>query len=402
MSEELLFSGLKVLDVSSWIAAPSCATILADHGADVIKVEAPEVGDAYRGYYQMPPSPNSEVNYTWQLDNHSKRSLVLNLKTQAGRDVLLQLVDTCDVYVTNQPLPLRRALQLMPDDLRPRNPRMIYASLTAYGENGPDKDREGFDLVAYWSRSGLMNQMRHAGTEPVQAMAGMGDHPTAMALYANVVTALLRRERTGEGAFVHTSLLANGLWSASCFAQSVWADADFSTIPGQRLTTALYEAADGRWLQFTMVRTEELFDRLVMALEQLDWLADERFVSLESRIEHAPELTRMMRDVIRTRTAAEWMDAFRAHDVPAALVAEFQDLPDDPQVVENDMASAPGEDLGMARVIRAPINVSGVGRVAPTRAPDMGEHSREVLTELGYSPVQIEELAANGVINPES
>ena len=398
VSEELLFSGLKVLEVGTWIAAPCSAAMLADMGAEVIKVEQPEVGDGYRAYYTLPPSPDSEINYTWALDNKSKRSITLNLKSDEGKAALLELVKQCDVYITNQPFPLRRQVGLMWEDLQPLNERMIYASLTAYGEEGPERDREGFDLVAYWSRSGLMNQMRHKGVEPFQAMAGMGDHPTGVALYASIVTALLKRERTGKGSKVHTSLLANGLWSASCFAQSVWAEGDFSQIPGQRITTALYEAADGRWIQFSMIRSEEDFDRLLVALDKLEWLADERFVTPESRIEHAEALTGMLREVMATRTAAEWMSLLHSHDVPAALVAEFQDLPEDPQVLANNMAVVPREDIGMARLVRDPVNVDGVGRVAPGRAPEMGEHSEEILTELGYSPEQIAAMRGNGVI----
>ncbi|MFT7651881.1 MAG: crotonobetainyl-CoA:carnitine CoA-transferase CaiB-like acyl-CoA transferase [Candidatus Azotimanducaceae bacterium] len=394
----LLFEGLKVLDVGSWIAAPSCATILADLGADVIKIEAPEVGDVYRTYYQMPPSPDAEVNYTWILDNHSKRSLTLNLKNEAGREVLLRLMRDCDVYITNQPLPMRRSLQLMPEDLMPQNPRMIYASLTAYGEKGPDADRESFDLVAYWSRSGLMNQMRHKGVEPIQAMAGMGDHPTGMSLYANIVTALLKRERTGEGSLVHTSLLANGIWSASCFAQSSWAAGDFSPIPGQRVTTALYEASDERWLQFSMIRTEEMFDRLLLALDKAEWLVDERFTSMESRLTHAAELTQLFREVIAQRSSSEWMVVFQANDVPAALVAEFHDLPLDEQVLANDMAMPPAVDLGMERVIRAPINVSGVAHRPAEPAPEMGEHNDAILAEMGYSAQEIANFKREGIV----
>jgi crotonobetainyl-CoA:carnitine CoA-transferase CaiB-like acyl-CoA transferase len=398
MSDDLLFEGLTVLDVGTWIAAPTAANMLADLGARVIKIEQPEVGDAYRNYYQMVVSPESEINYTWALDARNKRSLTLNLKSDEGRGILERLVRECDVYITNQPLPMRRALRLTWEDLQPLNERLIYASLTAYGEEGPERDKEGFDLVAYWSRSGLMNQMRHKGNEPFQAMAGLGDHPTGVALYASIVTALLKRERTGRGSKAHTSLLANGLWSASCFAQAAWADADFSTIPGQRLTTALYETRDGRWLQFSMVRTEEAFDAMLMALDRPDWLADERFASLETRVAHAEVLTPMIREVIRERTAAEWLPVFHDFGVPVALVAEFQDLPNDPQVLANDMAVVPVEDVGMARVIRDPVNVDGVRRVGVTKAPDLGEHSEEILAEMGYTRAEIEWLRAQGVV----
>jgi len=398
VSDDFLFQGMKVLDVGTWIAAPTAATMLADLGAEVIKVEQPEVGDAYRNYYQAVVSPESAINYTWALDARNKRSLSLNLKSDEGRAILERLIRSCDVYITNQPLPMRRALGLTWEDLQPLNDRMIYASLTGYGEEGPERDRESFDLVAYWSRSGLMNQMRHKGTQPFQAMAGMGDHPTGVALYAGIVTALLKRERTGKGTRVHTSLLANGLWSASCFAQAAWANADFSTIPGQRITTALYETRDGRWLQFSMVRTEADFDGMLMALGCLDWLADERFATPESRLEHAETITAMLREVIAERTAAEWLGLMRENEVPVALVAQFQDLPDDPQVIANDMAVEPIEDVGMSRVIRDPVNVDGVRRVGVKKAPELGEHSAEILAEMGYSQADIDRLRQQGVV----
>lgn len=397
--DQLMFAGLKVLDVSSWIAAPTCAAMLADMGADVIKVEPPEIGDGYRAYYQLPPSPNSEVNYTWALDNKNKRSITLNLKNEEGLDLLHRLIADCDVYVTNMPLPLRREIGLMYEDIAPLNERMIYASLTAYGEEGPERDKEGFDLVAYWSRSGLMNQMRHKGIEPFQAMAGMGDHPTGVALYGSIVTALLRRERTGKGGKVHTSLLANGLWSASCFAQAAWAkDADWSQIPEQRLQTALYQTADGRWIQLSMIRTVELFDHVVLVLGHPEWLADERFSTPESRIEHHQVLTEMMREVIAARTAKEWMSEFEAEGLPVAMVAEFGDLPSDPQVLINNMAMDPAEDIGMDKMIRDPINVDGLGRVGARNPPEHGEHADEILREIGLSPEHIQALRDRGIV----
>jgi crotonobetainyl-CoA:carnitine CoA-transferase CaiB-like acyl-CoA transferase len=397
VADELLFEGLKVVDVGSWIAAPTCATILADMGADVVKIEPPD-GDAYRNYYLLPVSPNSDINFTWTLDNRNKRSMMLNLKTEAGKQVLHDLVKACDVYITNQPLAMRRALGLTHEDLQPLNPRMVYASLTAYGEKGPERDRESFDVVAYWSRSGLMNQMRHKGIEPVQAMGGMGDHPTGIALYGSIVTALLRRERTGMGGKAHTSLLANGLWSASCYAQAAWADADFSEMAPQRLTTAIYQAADGRWIQFSMLRSVEEFDLVLVLLGHVEWLADERFATHEDRLENYEILTDMIRAAIVEKTSAEWMELFRDNGINIALVAEFPDLPNDPQVLANDMAPEAPADMEMTRVVRDPINVDGVARVGPRKAPAPGEHSEEILGEMGYSAEQIALLKADGIV----
>ncbi len=188
-----LFEGLKVLDVGTWIAGPVATTMLADFGADVIKVEMPGVGDTYRQFAGYPATPNADVNYTWLMDARNKRSLTLNLKSEKGRGILLQLVAECDVYVTNQPMGMRRSFGLTYEDLHSHNQSMIYASLTAYGEQGPERDREGFDLVAYWSRTGLMDLVRSDGAAPAHSLPGMGDHPTAVAMYANIVTALLRR-----------------------------------------------------------------------------------------------------------------------------------------------------------------------------------------------------------------
>ena len=218
----LLFEGLKVLDVGSWIAGPVAATMLADRGAEVLKVEVPEAGDGYRHYALLPFTPTADTNYTWAMDARNKRSLALNLKNKDGMNILRKLIRDCDIYITNQPLPLRRELNLNYEDIRSLNDRMIYASLTPYGEEGPDRDNEAFDLVAYWNRSGMMNQMRHPGVEPVQALPGMGDHPTAVSVYAGIVTALMQRERTGKGTMVHTSLLANGVGLLPVWHRRSW------------------------------------------------------------------------------------------------------------------------------------------------------------------------------------
>ncbi len=396
-----MFEGLKVLDVSTWIAAPVASTILADMGAEVIKIEQPELGDGYRNFALLPFTPTADVNYTWALDNRNKRSLALNLKSAAGMEVLHRLVADCDIYITNHPQAMRRQLGLTYEDLKPLNERMIYASLTAYGEEGPERDREGFDLVAYWSRSGLMDMVRPIGGEPAQSLPGMGDHPTGIALYACIVTALLRRERSGKGGIVHTSLLANGLWSASCLAQAVFANADFGVYldPDRaHFTRALYQAADGRWLQFTMLRTVEEFDQFIVVLGLFDLLADDRFATPESRFEHGAELTQMLREVILQKPSAQWMQAFTEAAVPAALVGQIQDLPSDAQVAINNMTTEPIEDVGMSRVIRDPLNVEGARRVGVKKSPELGEHSQEILAELGYSSEQIAGFLAEGVI----
>lgn len=401
MTEPLLFADLKVLDVGSWIAAPVATTMLADYGAQVIKIEAPDLGDGYRNFAAMPGAPDAESNYTWHMDNRNKRSITLNLKSVAGRQVLRELVAQCDVYVTNLPQPMRRQWQLTYEDLAEVNPSMIYASLTAYGENGPERDREGFDLVAYWSRSGLMDLVRAPGGAPAPALPGMGDHPTAVTLYASIVTALLQRERTGRGSHVHTSLMANGVWSASCIAQGVFADASFDNYflnQSRQFTRLLYEASDGRWLQFSMVRTDDEVDALLIALERPDALVDERFATSEARLEHGVELKALIAESIAQHSSTEWMSLFADAGVPAALVGQVADLANDQQVRDNTMAIPAPTGSAMERMIKHPINIDGLATREHAPAPTQGQHSGEVLQELGYNPEQIAQMREDGVI----
>src|SRR3954453_7576060 len=213
-----IFAGLRVIDCASWIAGPAAATIMSDFGADVIKIEPPGAGDPWRG---RGANPNAATDYYWQLTSRNKRSLALDLKHEAGRAVLYRLAADADVFVTNFPLPVRDRLKLAPDDLLPLNPRLIYASFTAYGEQGEEAAKTGFDSTAYWARTGLMDAVRaELDTPPARSMPGMGDHPSATGMYAAIVTALYRREKTGKGGIVRSSLLQNGLWANACAVQT--------------------------------------------------------------------------------------------------------------------------------------------------------------------------------------
>src|SRR6202008_2359012 len=214
MTESNIFSGLKVVDLSSFIAGPSAATILTDFGADVVKVEPPE-GEMWRIGQKIPPQPHSKEAYPFQLANRNKRGVALNLKSANAQQVLERLAKWADVFIVNTPHPARKKLKLEYEDVVQWNPRLIYADLTGFGDKGPDASLPGFDVTSYWARSGLLLMTRDAGAPPPWPVAGSGDNATAVGLYSAIVTALYRRERTGEGAHVTTSLLAEGVWSAS-------------------------------------------------------------------------------------------------------------------------------------------------------------------------------------------
>ncbi len=400
---EYLFSGLRVIDCATVIAAPAAAMMLADFGADVIKIEQPGEGDMLRMLSHIPSTPEAGNDWFWQMDGRNKRSLALDLKQPAGKEILYKLVAGCDVFITNQPLDVRASLGLAYEDLQPLNPRMIYASLTAYGEQGPERERKGFDQLAYWARSGLMDLMRAPDTTPTQGLPGMGDHPTGVAVYAGIVTALLQRQRTGEGGMVHTSLLANGLWSAAGIAQGVLAGGDMPAYREINKVNAamfrVYQAADGRWLQFNMVRNEELLSLALAGMDALHLLTDERFMTLEDMWANRKALGDELQAIISTRDSAQWLDIFTGLGVPVNRVALVEETLRDKQITANNM-SLPTDGAGIAapRLLNHPLQISSVAQVGPVRAPALGEHSAQVLAELGYSASEVARLRARGVI----
>ena len=404
-TSERPFEGLKVIDAASWIAAPTAAMILGDLGADVIKIEPPGDGDPYRGLIDNPALPQSGVNHTWIMDGRCKRSLSLNLKSDAGRDILLRLVAYCDVYITNQPFPVRRRLRLEYDDLAPLNPRMIFASLSAYGEKGPERDKGAFDGVAFWARAGLEDLVRARDAPPAPSLPGMGDHPTGVALYAAITTALYRRQRTGRGGLVHTSLLANGFWSNGCLGQAALAGADFEewrSRPADRpgsFTRALYETSDGRYLQLIMVRSDEEQERLLRIAGLGGMLEDECFADPDARFENVGPIIERLGEVIAERPAQEWLERFHAEGVGASLVVLPQELIDDEQAKANDVLVAPSDpEVGVPWIINHPVRLEGVDEIGSVRPPEVGEHTEEILGELGFDREGIDALRTDGVI----
>src|ERR1700675_441696 len=242
---------------------------MSDFGAAVIKIEPPGAGDPYRR--RAVPVPERPLNPGFILDARNKRSLALDLRTEAGRKVLYRLVSEADVFITNYPPPVRQRLRITYDDLAPLNERLIYASFTGYGETGPEANKPGFDATAWWARSGLMHLVR-AGEEtpPARSLPGMGDHPSSMATYGAIVTALYQRERTGKGNYVSSSLLANGLWANGCSVQAaLCGEKVVPQPPRERGLNALrvhYRCRDGRWLLLSIAADEWRWEKFKSCL----------------------------------------------------------------------------------------------------------------------------------------
>src|SRR5437588_12170055 len=260
---ENIFSGLKVVDLASFIAGPSAAVILSDFGADVIKVEPPG-GELWRHGQDIPPQPFAKDPYPFHLANRNKRGMAIDLKSPAAQQIIEKLVKWADVLIVNTPHPARKRLKLEYEDVVKWNPRLVYADLTGYGEKGPDASLPGFDITAYWARSGLLSLTRDAGAPPTLPPSGSGDHATAVTLFSAIVTALYRRERTGKGSYVTTSLLAAGIWACAVSAQAALCDATFFPLHDRvnppNATFNVYRAADDTW--FVIVLTPDKWPAL--------------------------------------------------------------------------------------------------------------------------------------------
>ena len=396
-----LFGDLKIIDCASFIAAPAAATILSDFGADVIKVEPPGEGDTYRNLYKLPGMPVTDLNYPWELASRNKRSLSLDLKSPDGHAVLARLVAQADVFITNLPLPVRRRLKVSWEDLGPLNPRLIYASFTAYGETGDEADKTGFDSTAYWARSGLMDIVRaDADTAPARSVPGMGDHPSAMSLYAAIATALYRREKTGRGGLVSSSLLANGLWANGFFVQAALAGLSVPPRPkreqGTNACTAIYRCADDRWFNLVLLNEARQFAPLLAAIGRPELADDPRFATPEARRTNAPALIALFDAAFAAQPLAHWRAALDQAGITFGIVGTLEDIAEDTQMRAAGALVPFAGETGLT--VSSPFFLDGEAKAAPRRAPALGQHGEAVLREAGYAEAEIIRLRELGVL----
>lgn len=396
-----IFAGLKVLDCASFIAAPAAATVLSDFGADVIKIEPPGSGDPYRNLPNLPGYPVSQHNYAWMLESRNKKSLALDLSKPEGQQVLRRLVAETDVFITNFPPNVRKKLGLTYEELAPLNARMIYASFTGYGEKGEEANKPGFDSNAYWARSGLMDLVRaDTNTTPARSVAGMGDHPCAMALYSAIVTALYKRERTGKGSHVSSNLMANGVWAGSVLAQAKLVSAEFQERrPRERALNAVtnhYRCKDGRWLILSLLSEDKQWPTLARIMGREDLMTDPRFATKKDRHARSLELIKIFDETFATKDLAEWRKLLDGNGLVFGVVGILDDLPTDRQMIDNEVL-VPFENDTML-TINSPIWVDGSTKVRPRLPPAVGEHSDEILRGAGYGEAEIKQLRAAGTV----
>jgi crotonobetainyl-CoA:carnitine CoA-transferase CaiB-like acyl-CoA transferase len=392
---------LRVLDISSFIAAPAAAVVLGDWGADVIKVEGPDGDPNRRIMHDSSNYPKGAVNYPWHMDSRNKRSIVLDLKKADARAALDRLIATSDVLICNFPPLVRDKLKLGYDDVKRVNPKLVYASLTGYGEAGPDRDRPGFDATAYFARSGLLDAQRYEDGPPGVPVPAQGDRATAMALVAAILMGLMQRMKTGEGSWVGTSLLGNGLWSCGVVAQAALVGAYLPhRPPPDRPRSALgniYHTSDDRWLQLTIVREDKMWPGVCATVGRPDLENDPRFATVEGRRKHSAELAAILSEAFAKKDYEHWRHIMAGHGITFGVISRPQDVPDDQQavacgaVVETAIAEMP-------RTLANPIRLGFAEQQVARPAPALGQHTDEILAQAGLSPDEIAALHESGAV----
>jgi formyl-CoA transferase len=305
------------------------------------------------------------------------------------------------VLIVNTPHPARARLKLEYQDVVRWNPRLIYADISGFGDKGPDANLPGFDITSYWARSGLLSMTRDAGVPPTWPVAGSGDNATAVGLYSAIVTALYRRERTGEGAHVTTSLLAEGVWSASVSIQAALCDAKFFGLHDRKnpanAAMNVWRAKDDTW--FVLLITPDKLAAVAKAIGRPDLLTDPRFSDPAKLMANMPQLTAILDEIFSAEPMAHWYEVFNGVHVTFGAVRGPQEVINDPQLRANDII-VPLEGAGgkLTSTISSPLQVHGVAKVPAKRAPKIGEHNEEVLQQLGFSATEIDGLRASGAI----
>ncbi len=395
-------TGLRVIDCATYVAGPAAATVMSDFGADVIKIERPPDGDLWRTFPSIAGYPKSKLSYSWILTSRNKRSIALDLSRDAGRDALLRLVVGADVFVTNYQPSLLKKFRIAWEDLRTVNARLVYALITGYGERGEDADAPAYDGLAYWARSGLMKSVTGADGTPAGARPAMGDHPTAMTLFAAIMLGLFRRERTGLGSKVSTSLMAAGAWANSVDIQAKLLGARFpERKPGERPINPLiaaYPSSDGHAMIIALLDPEREFARLCRALGEPELAVNPLFATTEARKENAAALYALLQSQFETRPLGEWRRLFREHDIKWSPLPTLDEAVRDPQmrdcgaIVNFDYPGA-----GSIETVDSPIFVADDHKRKPAPPPDYGAHTRAILKEAGFNDAETESLIRSGV-----
>jgi crotonobetainyl-CoA:carnitine CoA-transferase CaiB-like acyl-CoA transferase len=401
-----ILQGVRVLEVAEHTFVPAASALLADWGAEVIKIEHVERGDAMRGLAStgLALIPN-DVHVLLEHSNRGKQSLGLDLTSEEGLEILYQLAATADVFLTNKLPSVRTKLQIGVDEIRSRSPRIIYVRGTGQGERGPDADKGSYDALAFWARSGVALGAKRPEYDliPVPPAPGFGDSIGAMTIAGGILGALFHRERTGEPTVVDVSLLGVGMWAmGQAIALSLALDTPWAPPPADRLTSnplsRNYETADGRFLAFTCLQAGKYWPPLCDAIDRPELATDERFADHATLLAHSNEAIEILTEMFARATLAQWRERLASFTGQWAVVQDTLEAASDPQTVANgymqECHTASGTPF---RLVAAPVQFDEEPAV-PTRAPEFNEHGDSILATLGLDEDAIIDLKVRGIV----
>ncbi len=386
-----ILEGVRVLEVAQWWFVPSAGAVLADWGADVIKIEHPEVGDPQRGLMTsgMVPGGGGGINYMMEQPNRGKRSVGIDIKSEGGREVLYRLAESSDVFLTSFLPDARRRLRIDVEDLRARNPNLVYARGSGQGTRGPDAEKPGFDGTSFWCRGAIATMLTPRDREqPVAPRPAFGDGISGMTLAGAVAGALFRRERTGVAPVVDVSLLGVAMWVLSPDI-NISAVTEAIPIPGRGAPANPlvnnYRARDGRWIQLCMLQADRDWPDFCRHIGRPDLVADPRYADLRRRAENAAALVEELDAIFAARPLAEWRKQLATLQGAWTPVQTPRELHEDPQALANGyLRDVEAPDGSSFQLVASPVQYDE----APPElrpAPEHGQHTEEVLLELGLS-----------------
>jgi crotonobetainyl-CoA:carnitine CoA-transferase CaiB-like acyl-CoA transferase len=401
-----VLKGVKVLEVGLYGYVPAATSVLADWGADVVKIEHPQTGDPIRGLAAFGVKPgDGGVTMLWEVLNRGKRCAGIDVGHPEGLEVLLSLVEEADVFVTNFLGPARERLGIDAEHIRARNPKIIYARGTGHGVLGPDADRGGFDAISYWARSGLASSAMPLDYDYPINLPGpaVGDIQAGLNLAGAIAAALFYRERTGKAAIVDGSLLAAGLWAMQPTIAGSYVTGQDELPKGNRRRPGnplanVYRTADRRFVFLAMLEADRYWPKFCAAVGKPEWIEHPRLATAALRLTHVEECVALLDDLFAQRTLADWKLVLEKQDGQWSIVQTARETLDDEQAWANGYLQmvkyANGAQLPL---VPAPVQFDGEAAEL-TPAPGHGEHTDEVLQQAGVSDERILELKINGAI----
>ena len=395
-------AGIRVVEFASWLAAPSCAALLADMGADVIKVEPPG-GETYRRLFEALLG-EGEIAPSYQFDNRGKRGVCIDLETEDGVALAHDLARQADIVITNLTRERLERYQLTDQHVHAFNPTAIYGVLSGYGTSGPDSDREAFDQTAFWARSGAMSVFGDRDDGPLISRGGYGDRTTALNLLAALLAALRVRDQTGEGQFVEVTLQRTGVWALATDTNSALYSREqpektSQKAPGNPIWNC-YRTRDNRWLLLVMPMPVRYWPKFCAFAGREDWLTDPRFQSVLGLAEHAAEIVPDIDAMFAEHDLAHWAERLDAAGLIWEPMSELTEVVEDPALRERGAFSlVVHERAGAVEIVSAPFDIRGADIAVRGPAPDAGQHTREVAAELGLDKDRIDALFQAGVLS---